>query len=284
MNETGPKACVIGWPIEHSLSPVIHRHWLRRYGLAGDYDRLAVSPDEITRFLETFADQGLVGCNVTLPHKETAFRLAGRTSRLAGRLGAVNTLWLEGHELVGDNTDTHGFTANLDDMASGWDDGETALVVGAGGAARAVIAGLIDRRFRKIVLANRTPDRASALAQWFGNEVTVRISTIPLTDLDAAVSEADLIVNTTSAGLAGSPQLVLDWSAAAGTAIVTDVLYVPLMTPFLAGAAEAGLTIVDGLGMLLHQAAPGFQKWFGVLPEVDDALRRRLLAALDGDG
>ena len=282
MTATEPKACVIGWPVDHSLSPLIHRHWLKRYALKGDYDRLAVSPEEIAGFLGAFADQGLVGCNVTLPHKETAFRLACRTSHLARRLGAANTLWLEDGELVADNTDTHGFLANLDEMAAGWDNAETALVIGAGGAARAIIAGLIDRRFRKVILANRTPERASALAQWFGADETVHMSAIPLDDLNAALSGADLIVNTTSAGLGGSPLLDVDWSSVSRAAIATDILYVPLITPFLSGAAEAGLTIVDGLGMLLHQAVPGFHKWFGVMPEVDDALRRRLLAALDG--
>lgn len=284
MAASAPQACVIGWPIEHSLSPLIHGYWLERYGIDGNYTRRAVSTDDIEHFLAEFPAQGLVGCNVTLPHKETAFRMAGRTSRHAERVGAANTMWLEGETLAADNTDTYGFLANLDDRADGWDRAETALVIGAGGAARAVVAGLIDRKFRRIVIANRTQERADALVAWFAGEKFARLSVASLADIDGAVAEADLIVNTSSAGLHGSAPLSIDWSRARPSAIATDILYVPLITPFLADAATAGLAVVDGLGMLLHQAIPGFRKWFGTEPDVDDALRRRLLDALAAAG
>ncbi len=279
MTRSAPKAGVIGWPVEHSLSPLIHRHWLQRHRLEGTYDLLPVAPDDIGAYLQHFCEHGLAGANVTVPHKETACRIAGKVSDLARRLGAANTLWLEDGELAADNTDVHGFVANLDERASGWDDGKTALIIGAGGAARAVIAGLADRGFDRIVIANRTLERATALLGWFAGE-PAQLSAAPLDRADTFLAGADLIVNTTSAGLAGAAPLALDWSSAQATAIATDIVYVPLITPFLAGAAQAGLTHVDGLGMLLHQAAPGFRKWFGVMPDIDEELRSFVLAAL----
>lgn len=282
MPDSALRACVIGWPIDHSLSPFIHNHWLKRYAIEGSYDRRAVRPEEIEDFLANFPSHGLAGCNVTLPHKETAYRMADRTSQHADRLGAANTLWLEGETLVADNTDTFGFLANLDDRLPGWDEAETALVIGAGGASRAVIAGLIDRKFTRIRIANRTLERAKTLVDWFAGQGRAQLSAVPLSDLNARIPGAEVIVNTSSAGLHGSARLAIDWSLAAPSAIATDILYVPLLTPFLKDAAATGLPTVDGLGMLLHQAVPGFRQWFGVEPEVDENLRRRLLDALAG--
>ena len=275
-----PHACVIGWPIEHSLSPLIHGYWLEQYGIEGLYDRRAVSPDDVGDFFSEFLNHGLVGCNVTLPHKEVAFRSADRTSGHAARLGAANTMWLEDKTLVADNTDTYGFLTNLDDLAGGWDDAETALIVGAGGASRAIIAGLIDRGFTRISIANRTLERAEALVDWFTGENAAVLEAVPLEELNDVVSRADIVINTASAGLDGSAPPAIDWARARPTAIATDILYVPLVTPFLNEAAAAGLVTVDGLGMLLHQAVPGFRQWFGVEPVVDDELRRHLLDAM----
>ena len=274
------RACVIGWPIDHSLSPLIHGHWLKRYGINGRYDRRAVAPEDVERFFAEFLSHGLIGCNVTLPHKEAAYRAADRTSSHADRLGAANTLWLEGRNLVADNTDTYGFLTNLDQMSGGWDQAETALVIGAGGASRAIIAGLIDRGFNRIVIANRTLERARVLVDWFAGEEAASLEAVPLDTLNDRIAESDIIINTTSAGLHGSAALKIDWSKAPRSAVATDILYVPLMTPFLEDAAAAGLATIDGLGMLLHQAVPGFRQWFGMEPVVDDDLRRQLLDAL----
>ena len=275
-----PRACVIGWPIDHSLSPLIHGHWLKRYGIDGRYDSRAVAPEDVERFFADFISHGLVGCNVSLPYKEAAYQAADRTSQHADRLGAANTLWLEGEKLIADNTDTYGFLTNLDDFSVGWDQAEAALVIGAGGASRAIIAGLIDRGFKKIVIANRTLKRAQVLVDWFAGENAADLEAVPLEKLNDRIAESDIIINTTSAGLHGSAALKFDWSKARPSTIATDILYVPLMTPFLDDAAAAGLATIDGLGMLLHQAVPGFRQWFGVEPTVDDDLRRQLLDAL----
>jgi shikimate dehydrogenase len=279
-----PKACVIGWPVAHSLSPTVHRHWLKRYGIAGEYDIRPVPPEEIEAFLGEFASHGLVGCNVTIPHKEAACRMADNASDLASKLGAANTLWLEDGRLMADNTDVHGFLANLDAGAPGWESAGSALVIGAGGSARAIIAGLIERGVDRVVIANRTAERAETLAERFAGDHGTDLKAVPLDALDACLGEAELIVNTTSAGMSGADPLPIDWSRARPPAIATDIVYVPLITPFLSGAGDAGLTIVDGLGMLLHQAVPGFEKWFGRRPEVDADMRHHVLEAMAARG
>ncbi len=267
-------AFVVGWPVAHSRSPLIHRFWLRRYGIDGDYRAEAIPPDSIETFLSSFGEGGYCGGNVTLPYKETAFRACRRLTPVASRLGATNTLWLEGSILHGDNTDAYGFTANLDDNVSDWRGGRRALVLGAGGASRAVLQALMDARFEAIAVANRTLERAEALAAHFGGPVRAAgLDAIP-----ELLPDADIIVNATSAGIGGTDALAVDWHAARSEAIVTDLVYVPLITPFLGSAAERGLRIVDGLGMLLHQAAPGFERWFGVRPKVDDELRALVAA------
>jgi shikimate dehydrogenase len=273
-----PKAFVLGWPVTHSRSPLIHRFWLRRHGIEGDYVRQAVPQDAVEKFLRGLTTSDFVGGNVTVPHKEAAFATCDELTEVARRLGAVNTLWREGERLCGDNTDVHGFSANLDEGATQWREGAVALVLGAGGASRAVLQAVMDAGYREIVVLNRTVERAEGLARRFGDGVHAA----GLNSLSEHLPRADLIVNATAAGLAGGEGLAVDWSAANGAAVVTDLVYVPLQTPFLQGAAGRGLSTVDGLGMLLHQAAPGFERWFGIRPRVDAELRAAVLADLAG--
>ncbi|HEY8383923.1 MAG TPA: shikimate dehydrogenase [Microvirga sp.] len=271
------KAFVVGHPIKHSRSPLIHGHWLEHHGIAGSYERIDVAPEAFRDFLGTLNEQGFVGGNVTIPHKETAFAAVERRTSRAERLQAVNTVWMEDGVLWGDNTDGMGFMANLDQaLGAGWDEGRrNALVLGAGGAARAVVAGLAARGFA-VSIVNRTPSKAEEVARMVGG------TTLPWTALPEALPGADLVVNTTSLGMAGQPPLDIDLSRAPLHAVVTDIVYVPLTTPFLAAAAARGLRTVDGLGMLLHQAVPGFARWFGVTPSVTPALRDLVLADLGG--
>ena len=273
------KACVIGWPIEHSRSPLIHGHWLARHGTDGSYTREAVQPGELEGFLSAMPDRGFKGCNVTLPHKEAALACAHSTDDSARAIGAANTLWFEDGKLHASNTDAYGFLANLDAGAPGWDmDKSTALVVGAGGAARAVLHALASRSFRDIILVNRTRSRADALAAHFKGPVRVA----DWEERDAHVKGSVLMVNTTTLGMTGQPPLELDLSSADEGSVVTDLVYVPLKTALLERAGAQGLVTVDGLGMLLHQAVPGFEKWFGVRPQVSDELRNLIVADLEG--
>lgn len=269
-----PRALVIGWPISQSRSPLIHGHWLKTEGLAGSYERRAVPPEEIEAFLRGLPSSGLAGCNVTVPHKEVAFRIATEKDAVALATGAVNTLWIDGGKLCATNTDVHGFTANLDDRAAGWDARPgAAVVLGAGGAARAVVWGLLGRGFT-VRLVNRTFARAEELATRFGPQVSAH----HWDDLPRLLADARLLVNTTSLGMAGKGDLVVDLAALPVEAVVTDIVYVPLETPLLAAARARGLVAVDGLGMLLHQAVPGFEHWFGGHPKVTAELRDLVLA------
>ena len=276
MAETGatPRACVIGWPVAHSRSPLIHGYWLDRYGLPGQYDKQAVPPEDFPEFMRQFSASGLIGVNVTVPHKEAAFALVDRREPAAEAVQAVNTIWLADGETVGDNTDVYGFLANLDDGAPGWDVGGRAAVLGAGGAARAVLKGLIDRGFDDIRLANRTFAKAEALAAAFGPAVR----SVAWEERDAMLDGCALLVNTTSLGMEDAPPLEIDLAALPGEAVVSDIVYVPLETRLLRDARARGLRGVDGLGMLLHQAVPGFARWFGVRPEVTPELRARVIA------
>ncbi len=271
------KAFVVGWPIAQSRSPLIHGYWLKEHGLDGSYERLPVPPEAFSAFLTDLAGAGFVGGNVTVPHKETAFGLCAELDPVAARLGAVNTVWLEAGRLHGGNTDRHGFVANLDDRAAGWDERPgRAVVLGAGGAARAVVDGLLSRGF-DVALANRTLARAEAMAERFGPRVRAHA----LSDVDGLLADARLLVNTTSVGMDGKEgEMALALDRLAADALVTDIVYVPLETPLLAAARAHGLRTVDGLGMLLHQAAPGFERWFGVRPVVTAALRVLILADL----
>ena len=269
-------AGVIGWPIAHSRSPIIHRHWLAEHGLDGRYDRIPVAPEEADAFFARFKTSGLVGANVTIPYKETAAAAAEDLDPLAARLGAANTLWIEDGVLRGTNTDVAGFLGNLDQSAPGWDaDPAVALVLGAGGAARAVVDGLVTRGF-SVVIANRTLERAEALADRYPGRARAGL----LSGANRSLDDAALVVNTTSLGMKGEGDLDLDLHRLGSESIVTDIVYVPLVTPFLARAAARGLRTVDGLGMLLHQAVPGFEKWFGLRPAVTPALRALVEADL----
>ena len=269
-------ACVIGWPVEHSRSPLIHNYWLKRYGIAGEYRREAVRKEEFAAFAETLAARGYVGANVTVPHKEAAFALSQPDER-ARAIGAVNTLWLESGVLRSTNTDVEGFLDNLDACAPRWDrDTGKALVLGAGGAARAVVYGLLSRGVERIVVANRTAGRAEALRTRFGKRVQVA----DWAEVAAELVDAALLVNTTTLGMHGQPALALDLARLRGHAIVADIVYVPVVTPLLAAARARGLLTADGLGMLLHQAVRGFMLWFGRTPEVTGELRALVEADL----
>ncbi|WP_018701023.1 shikimate dehydrogenase [Amorphus coralli] len=273
MTDAAPKAAVIGWPVTHSRSPVIHGHWLQTHGLAGSYGRLAIAPEEADAFFFGFRDSELAGANVTLPHKLTALSACDVLSDSARAIGAVNTLWREGERVLGDNTDGYGFLANLDQQLPGWDaDRGLALVLGAGGAARAIIHALLERGFDRVAIANRTRDKAEALATSLPGSEAVDWDSAR--DPDPAVA---IVVNTTSLGMGGGPGPAIDLARLGPDAVVTDIVYTPIRTELLVRATAVGLRTVDGLGMLLHQAVPGFERWFGVRPSVTDELRRIVL-------
>jgi shikimate dehydrogenase len=271
-------AGIMGWPVAHSLSPRLHGHWLRRYDIDGAYVPLAVPPERLAQALRALPALGFAGANLTIPHKEAAVSLVDRLSAVAGRIGAVNTVVVEPDgTLSGDNTDGFGFIASLSESELGWQAGTgPAVVLGAGGAARAVAVALLDAGAPEVRLLNRTPDRARALAGELGGP----IHAVEWAARSAALDGAALLVNTTSLGMHGQPPLVLALDALPRTALVTDVVYAPLITALLAVARARGNPVVDGLGMLLHQARPGFRAWFGVDPVVDDDLRAAVLAGL----
>jgi shikimate dehydrogenase len=270
-----PAACLIGWPAAHSRSPLIHHYWLRTLGIEGGYVIEAVPPDEFKDFLFRLSLRGFVGANVTRPHKESALALSKPDAR-ARAVGAANTLWFENGELCSTNTDVEGFINNLDASAPGWDGCEDALVLGAGGAARAVVFGLLDRGIKRVHLANRTVARARALADQFGASV-LPVAWDTLGDI---LPRAGLLVNTTSLGMKGQPPLEIDVAPLPPSAVVADLVYVPLDTPLLAASRARGLKTADGLGMLLHQAVLGFELWFGRRPEVTAELRALVEADL----
>lgn len=278
MTEPAPRlrAGVAGWPVAHSKSPRLHGFWLRKYGIEGEYTHIPVPPEEFAPMMRRLAAEGWRGANVTIPHKEAALALADAATDRARAIGAANTLVFGPDGTIhADNTDAFGFIENLRASAADrWRPGGPALVLGAGGASRAVLHALLEAGAPEIRLSNRTEPRAVALARTFGPKVRV----VPWAEAGAAASGAGLIVNTTSLGMAGAPPLDLDLSAAAPEAVATDLVYTPLMTPFLTAASARGLAVVDGLGMLLHQGRPGFAAWFGVEPEVDAALRAEMLA------
>ena len=272
------RACVVGWPIAHSRSPLIHGYWLKRHGIDGDYAKLPVKPEDAAAFFADLSGQGFVGCNVTIPHKEAAFRAAARPDAAARSVGVANTLWLEDGVLCASNTDIYGFISNLDDQTPGWDkSGRPVAVLGAGGAARGIIRGLLDRGIQQICLANRSRERAEALAASLGGPVTV----FDWQALDNMLISCGLLVNTTTLGMAGQPPLDIDLSGLSSPgAVVCDIVYTPLETDLLRRARGMGMRVADGLGMLLHQAVPGFEKWFGVRPEVTPELRALIVADL----
>ena len=264
------RAGVVGHPVKHSRSPIIHGYWLEQFGINGRYDRYDVKPEDFSHFVKTLSEQGLQGVNVTIPHKEAAFLALDEATDRARRLKAANTLWFENGKLWGDNTDSIGFLANLDQGHPGWDiNAKSALILGAGGAARAIIAGLQERNIEKITIVNRTRERAEELALMSGGQVAVA----EWSKLSFQLESADLVVNTTSLGMSGQPDLDLSLDPLGKNALVTDIVYVPLETNLLKQARLRGNPVVDGLGMLLHQAVPGFEHWFGKRSVVTDALR-----------
>jgi shikimate dehydrogenase len=249
---------------------MIHTHWLTQLGVAGSYERFAIRPGEFRQFAETIGSDALVGANVTAPHKEAAFVASDRRTAVAEALGAVNTLWRDGDLLWGDNTDVEGFLANLDEGAPGWAErSRSALVLGAGGAARAVVYALASRGVPRIAIVNRTQERANALAARFGPTVIASY----WGGFVAELPRTDLLVNASSLGMKGQAPLQIDVGRLPDEAVVADIVYVPLRTPLIEIARARGLTAVEGLGMLLHQAAPAFERWFGRRPEVTPALR-----------
>jgi len=269
-------ACIIGWPVEHSRSPLIHNYWLKTYGIAGEYRREAVPPDQFGAFIQSLALHGYAGANVTVPHKEAALALS-RPDERARAVGAANTLWFDGG-LRSTNTDVEGFLNNLDVCAAGWDRAlNKAVVLGAGGAARAVVYGLLSRGAQSIVIVNRTPSRADALRGRFGDRVRIA----RWDELNDQLGGAALFVNTTTLGMAGQPELAADMGRLPSHAVVADLVYVPMRTPLIGTAKARGLRTADGLGMLLHQAVGGFALWFGKKPEVTPQLRALLEADLD---
>jgi shikimate dehydrogenase len=270
-------AGVMGWPVGHSRSPRLHGYWLEKHGIDGAYVPLAVRPDDLGAALRALPKLGFRGCNLTVPHKEAALTIVDRVDAAARRIGAVNTVVVEADgSLSGSNTDAPGFIANLRQGAPGLAlAGKSAVVLGAGGAARAVVVGLIDAGVTYIRLANRSADRTRILVDAFAPAVVG----IAWDKRAQALEGADLLVNTTSLGMTGEPPLDLALDALPVTATVTDIVYAPLETPLLAAARARGNGVVDGLGMLLHQAVPGFAAWFGATPTVTPELRAHVLGA-----
>ncbi len=271
-----PLAGVIGHPVAHSKSPTLHGHWLKSYGLAGHYIPMDVAPDDLEVVLRSLPKAGFVGANVTVPHKEAALRLADDVSDRAKKIGAANTLvFREDGTIHADNTDGYGFMENLRSGAPDWTPGDgPAVVFGAGGAARAVLQALVEAGVPKIMLTNRTRARADKLKDEFGQTITV----VDWVQAGNVIEDAELVVNTTSLGMQGQHELRVPLDGLQPGAVVTDLVYAPLKTHLLQTAEEAGCTVVDGLGMLLHQAVPGFESWFGVRPEVNLDLRAAVLS------
>jgi shikimate dehydrogenase len=269
-------ACVIGWPVEHSRSPLIHGFWIKELGLDADYRREAVAPDRFVDFATHLGEHGYVGANVTVPHKEAALALSA-PDELAAAVGAANTLWLADGVLRATNTDVEGFVASLDAAVPRWGENRRhAVVLGAGGAARAVVFGLLQRGVGEIRLVNRSLERASAMRERFGD----RVVACAWDERDHLLSGASLLVNTTTLGMVGQPELVIDLAGLPPDAVVADIVYAPLVTPLLAAAGSRALRTVDGLGMLLNQAAGAFARFFGVRPQVTPALRALVEADL----
>ena len=271
-------AGVMGWPVGHSLSPRLHGYWLRKYGVDGAYVPLAVSPGDFADTLGVLPRMGFAGANVTLPHKEAALAAVDEVDPGARRVGAVNTIVVgAGGDLAGSNTDGYGFMENLKAGAPDWDARlGPAVVLGAGGAARSIVAALADAGVPELRLINRTHERAEALAADIGGPLTL----VPWSERHDALEGAALLVNATSQGMTGNPPLELALDSLPGAAVVNDIVYTPLRTNLLAAAEDQGNRTVDGLGMLLHQARPGFAAWFGVEPEVTEDLRSFVLQGM----
>ncbi len=275
------RAFVIGHPIAHSRSPKIHGHWLEKYRIAGSYEAIDVAPDDLEAFFDRIREGEFVGGNVTVPHKEAAFELCDTRDLDTAHIGAFNTLTTsqgdDGIAIHGTNTDHYGFLANLDDQVPGWSDGlKKAIVIGAGGAARGVVSALVARGVLRVIVLNRTVETAEQLA----SELPGPLFAYGFDAWEMQAPNAQFVVNTTTVGMHGSRFEGLNLSHLPKTALVTDIVYTPLETPLLADARKLGLRTADGLGMLLHQAVPGFEAWFGTRPEVTPELRKEIEAML----
>jgi shikimate dehydrogenase len=267
-------ACIIGWPVKHSRSPLIHNYWLKHYGIAGEYRREEVPPEKFANFVSNLAARGYAGANVTVPHKEAALALSQPDER-ARAIGAANTLWFDGG-LRSTNTDVEGFLDNLDACAPHWDrDPQKAVVLGAGGASRAIVYGLVTRGIQRIAVVNRTRSRTEALCDRFGKQVQAA----DWGD-DSVLDGAGLLVNATMLGMERQPELSVDLGRLPRHAVVADLVYVPLVTPLIRSATARGLRTADGLGMLLYQAVRGFALWFGKTPAITAELRTLVEADL----
>ena len=275
MSDTRKLVCVIGWPISHSRSPMIHNYWIKQHGLDAEYRREAVPPEKFAEFIAAMRGNGYVGANITVPHKQAALALSKPDDR-AQAVGAVNALWFEGDTLRSTNTDVEGFLAHLDAATPGWDRGlSSAVVLGAGGGARAVIFALLAREVGRVYVINRTPERAEELHLRFG----ARVRPAKWNEITGLLGGAGILVNTTTLGMVGQPALDINLRCPPSL-VVADLVYDPLETPLLKMARERGLRTADGLGMLLHQAVRGFQLWFGVRPQVTPELRALVEADL----
>ena len=271
------KAGVIGHPIKHSKSPIIHNYWIEKEGLNGSYEAIDIAPENLKDGIQKLVDEGYAGFNVTIPHKETVLDLCDKVEGNAAVCGAVNTVVIEDGKLIGHNTDSFGFLANIKEAKPDFDFEEgAAVVIGSGGAARAVVSGLIGHRIPEVILVNRTRERAEAIAE----EIGLNTDLVEVVDWDErheALQWANLLVNTSSLGMEGQPELDLNLEELSADAVVNDIVYTPLETPLLKAAAARGNPTVTGIGMLLHQARPAFHEWFGVMPEVDEELERLVL-------
>ena len=279
MSSSAPKACVIGWPISHSRSPLIHGYWLQKYGLAGSYERLPVSPTELKEFFNRIRNGEFIGCNVTLPHKQSALSCVDDVDDRVSRIGALNTVWNSQGRLQATSTDGPGFFQNLKSAVRGFEPKGPIVIFGAGGSARAIADELLRQGATEINVHNRTIDRAFELAKHFGS----KIHAVDTEAMKSALQRSHLLINTTSAGIGDTGRLEIRWQDVNPNAIICDINYVPLVTPFLADAKDRGHTIVTGLGMLLHQAVIGFERWFGVRPEVTQELHDLVARDIDPD-
>lgn len=275
MGKEQKAVCVIAWPAGHSRSPLIHNYWIKQHKLDAEYRREAVPPDKFVEFVTHLHEHGYIGANITVPHKEPALKLSEPDER-ARAVGAANALWYKDGRLRSTNTDVEGFLANLDAVTPGWDRGlSTAVVLGAGGGARAVVYGLVTREVGRIYVINRTKEKAQALRKKFGSAVQVA----GWDETTGLLGDAGLLVNTTTLGMVGQPPLDFNLRCPASM-VVADIVYAPLVTGLLASARARGLRSADGLGMLLHQAVRGFELWFGIRPEVTPELRALVEADL----
>lgn len=274
------KACIIGWPVKHSRSPLIHGYWLAKHGIEGSYTTVEVSPQDLRRFVPgELIDRGFAGCNVTVPHKVAVMDCVAEITEAARAIGAVNTIWIERGRACADNTDVTGFMTHLESSAPGWQSVDRpALVLGAGGGARGVVYGLLQAGVPKVIVSNRTRDKADMLVESFGRRVVVA----DWSERNNAARDAAVVVNTTTLGMGGYADLHFDVTRLRSDCVVADIVYVPLETKLLKAARERGLRTVDGLGMLLHQAVPGFEHWFGVRPVVTAELREIIVRDIEG--